>query len=194
MGVKHQTLSRKKQIEQEAALLFMQRGYASTSMRDLAQAVGLEAGSIYSHFKSKEHILQKICFDMANRFFAELDSIETANTNSQEKLELAIKAHIDVLTEDPAETSVFQNEWKHLKDPYLGDFIKMRKDYELRFKQIIQDGIQNQEFRAQNVTLFVATLLTSLNHTTQWYKKGAGYSSAQIAKDLTEIFIKGLLN
>ncbi len=74
--LKEKKISRKKQIEQKATELFKSRGYAATSMRDLAAEMGLEAGSLYSHIKSKEEILRNVCFEMANDLMSEFDKIE----------------------------------------------------------------------------------------------------------------------
>ena len=55
-------LSRKEQVIRKAAELFKDKGYAAASMRDLAQLLGIEAASLYSHIKSKEEILRSLCF------------------------------------------------------------------------------------------------------------------------------------
>ena len=61
-------INRKDQIIEAAALLFKKKGYAGTTMRDLAAELGIEAASIYHHIKSKEELLEVICFEMANKF------------------------------------------------------------------------------------------------------------------------------
>jgi TetR/AcrR family transcriptional regulator, cholesterol catabolism regulator len=58
----------KHKIFEEAARLFQENGYLAASMRDLAQRVGLQVSSLYSHIGSKEELLQKICFDSARAY------------------------------------------------------------------------------------------------------------------------------
>ena len=86
--------TRKEEIEEKATQLFRTKGYAASSMRDLAQVLGIEAASIYSHVKSKEEILQKICFRMANEFFTAKDRIEKLDIPPIEKLSKAMEAHL----------------------------------------------------------------------------------------------------
>jgi len=60
--------SKKELIIQEAALIFKQKGYSATSMRELAEKVGMEAASLYNHIRSKDEILEEICFKVANQY------------------------------------------------------------------------------------------------------------------------------
>lgn len=193
MEFKSESLSRKEQIEKEAASLFREKGYAASSMRDLAQRVGLEAGSLYSHFKSKETILQNICFRIANSFFESLDALENLGLDAEKQLKNAIKAHMEVLTRDPDETTVFQNDWKYLSEPYLSDFVQMRKDYENRFRKILEKGIKDGIFINHDLKILSLTLLSALNNTTNWFRRTED-KSEDLAEKLSSIFLTGILN
>lgn len=184
--------SRKQQVEATATKLFREKGYSASSMRDLAQSLGIEAASIYSHVKSKEEILRKICFDLAHRFFASKDEIENQKLDPASKLEAAIKAHIAVITAHTDSSVVFLNEWRHLSEPYLTDFLKMRKDYEDWFVGIIDQGISKAEFAPMNQKFAVLTVLSGLNWVANWYRTGGEMSLDEIQKELTQFIISGL--
>lgn len=190
--LKEKKISRKKQIELKATELFKQRGYAATSMRDLAAEMGLEAGSLYSHIKSKEEILRNVCFEMANDLMDEFNNIQSESIDNTEKLKRYITAHVNTMTTDTSAAAVFLNEWRHLSEPYLSDFLKMREEYEQRFRQVITIGIERGEFKKVDEKFAVLTILASLNWVHQWYKPTGKMSAEQVAKELVVMVIDGL--
>ena len=120
------TKKRKEQIHHTARNLFREKGYVATSMRHIASELGIEAASLYSHIKSKEEILQQICFDMAQQFFAVTDELQKANIPAKELLKRAVEEHIRIITANMDASVVFLHEWRHLSEPYLSDFKLMR--------------------------------------------------------------------
>jgi AcrR family transcriptional regulator len=186
--------SRKQQIEEKATVLFQERGYAATSMRDLAQGLGIEAASLYSHIKSKEEILQKICFRMAAEFFSAWQDVELENSSQAAKMEKAMIAHVKVITKDTDASAVFFNEWRHLSEPFLGDFLAMRDDYEGRFKKILRDGMASGEFKIVDEKFMMLTILSSLNWTHNWYKPEGNLTPEEIGKRLSGLLLNGLKN
>ena len=69
------TNSTRQNIRQTAERLFRDRGYAATGMRELAKEVGIEAPSIYNHYKSKDDLLREICIDIAGQFFKAFEAL-----------------------------------------------------------------------------------------------------------------------
>ena len=187
------TLSRKEQVIRSAAQLFREKGYAASSMRDLAQKLGIEAASLYSHIKSKEEILQSLCFDMATEFRKSLKEVESKKVSASEKLKLGIIGHIQVMAKDLVASAVFMNEHRHLSQPYLRDFLLLRINYINRFKEIIEEGIKNGEFK-ENIDkkLAVMTLFSSLNWMPMWYDPHSNMMPADIGQQLADMLVTGL--
>lgn len=183
-------ISRKEQIERQATALFKRKGFSATSMRDLANVLGIEAASIYSHIRSKEEILQKICFRMAKEFFEAINGVEEESPTKQ--LEQAIIAHINVITNNTGASAVFFYEWRHLSEPSLSEFLEMRCEYEKRFITIIEEGIRSREFAATDKKFAALTLLSSLNWVHHWYMPTGKMSSLEVGQRLAEMLINGL--
>src|SRR5574339_453529 len=86
--------SKKEFILKKAAQMFRDKGFAATSMRDLAETVGIEAASLYNHIRSKNEILETICFDVANRFNLFMDDMEANNQPVIKKIDTLLRFHI----------------------------------------------------------------------------------------------------
>ena len=86
--------------------MFREKGFAATSMRDLAEMVGIEAASLYNHIRSKNEILEAICFDVANIFNTHIESIEAGSQNPIEKIESLLRFHIQQMIENYEEVYV----------------------------------------------------------------------------------------
>ena len=187
------TLSRKEQVIRKAAELFKEKGYSAASMRDLAQKLGIEAASLYSHIKSKEEILRTLCFDMAADFRASLSEVESKAVSPSEKLRLGIVGHVKVMARDLTASAVFMNEHRHLSQPYLRDFLLLRINYINRFKKIIEDGIASGDFKKNlDTKLAVMTLFSSFNWMPNWFGPDSEMEPESLGQHLADIFINGL--
>src|ERR1043165_10272354 len=109
--------SKKDLILQKAAAMFREKGFAATSMRDLAETVGIKAASLYNHIRSKNEILKAICFDVANRFTEHMEKIESGKEEPIKKIELILRYHIRQMIEQFEQVVVSDREWKHLDEP-----------------------------------------------------------------------------
>ena len=186
-------ISRKEQIIATATNLFKNNGYTGTSMRDLANEVGIEAASIYSHLSSKDEILQAICFGMAHKFLHHIDSVlEKSDCCCEEKLNLAIQGHVSIITDDINATSVFWNEWKYMQEPWLTDFSKMQLEYESKFRSILEAGVDAKEFCIDDTTFTTMAILSSLNGLQKW--RTYSMPPEDLSKSFANLLISGIKN
>lgn len=183
----------KKQIILEAAaVLFRDKGYSATSMRDLAESVQLKASSLYNHISGKEEILKTICFQNAKVFHDELEAIEASAVSSTEKIEQLVRFHIVMATEEVTSITSFNDEWRHLTEPDLSHFKELRKDYEYRFKGILKAGIKEGTFKNIDPTILLHTVLSSIRWVYDWYRTGRPCTPDELAREITNIVLSGI--
>lgn len=192
MNTRKNAVSKRDIILQEAARLFKDKGFGGTSMRDLAEKVGIEAASMYNHIRSKDEILEDICFRIARQYVAHLSEIEHADLSYREKVRALIGSHVLMITEDAYAVSVTNNDWKFLNADVMESFKEIRKDYEKRFAALIQKGIEQGEFREVNVSVALFTILSSLRWIELWYKPEREITREELEKDITAILMNGI--
>lgn len=185
-------INRKEQIAETAAKLFRKKGYIATTMRDLATDLGIEAASIYHHVKSKEELLDNICFNMANQFILNAKEVNDIYFNAEEKLRLAIKLHIETITQNQNQSAVFLQEWRNLSEPNLTQFKMLRDQYENQFTIIIIDGENEDIFDLVDKKFAVLSILSTINFVNEWYKPEGKMNAAEIADKLCNFILGGL--
>lgn len=172
--------------------MFRDKGYSATSMRDLAEAVELKASSIYNHFYSKEDILRQICFDNARRFLEGLVEVENMPAPAGEKLRALIRMHILIATEDATSVIAFNDEWRHLEEPHLSEFMAIRRNYEQRFRAIIEEGIRHGALKPFDPVITTHTIFSSMRWLYDWFKSGKKITMPDLEHTITELLMEGL--
>ena len=186
------SISTKQNIRITAQRLFRERGYAAIGMRELAKEVGIEAPSIYNHYKSKDDLLREICFDIAAQFFEALKGVDTEEKSATKKLRTAIKGHVHVIAANIEASSVFFNDWQFLEEPNLAKFKKLRHDYELKFRELVDKGMKKGDFKIMNTKLVTFTIFSALNATYDLYHTTEKLTAEDIAEEIANLLLKGL--
>lgn len=184
--------SKKEFILKKAAQMFREKGFAATSMRDLAETVGIEAASLYNHIRSKNEMLESICFDVANRFTIFMDELEAGNQGTIKKIETLLRFHIKQMIEAFEEVIVCDREWKHLDEPYLSNFHNQRRSYRKRFAAIIEEGIAKNEIKKIDAPTAVLIMLHSVNGIESWHRSTAKISARELEDNMVLIMVDGL--
>jgi AcrR family transcriptional regulator len=130
--------TRRSELTRQAARLFAERGYHGTSIGDLAEALGVQKGSVYAHIRSKQDLLYRTMREGADAFHAALDEVpeELAPT---EKLRLAMRAHLRVVAEQLDVATVFVREWRYLEGERRDEILEERRRYEERFRALFRE-------------------------------------------------------
>ncbi|NDF99445.1 MAG: TetR/AcrR family transcriptional regulator [Chitinophagia bacterium] len=184
--------SKKGLILQKAAAMFRQRGFAATSMRDLAEVVGIEAASLYNHISSKNEILEAICFEMANHFTTHMDQIEATRQSALSALEAILRFHIRQMIDNYEQVYVSDREWKHLQEPYLSNFQTQRRNYRKRIAQLIEMGIQKKEILPIDSATAVLIMLHAISGIESWHRSKKRISARELEDNMLTILVGGL--
>lgn len=186
--------TRKDVIIAKAAKLFREKGFSATSMRDLAEHVGVEAASLYNHISSKAEILQEICFKVANNFLSHIEEVDVAHDNTISKVEAILRFHIRQMIENYEEVYVSDREWKHLTDPYLSNMQGQRRAYRQRIASIIEQGIQRSEIKNIDAPTVVLIMLHAVSGIESWHRSKRKIEPDMLEENMVQILIEGLRN
>jgi AcrR family transcriptional regulator len=186
--------TRRRAIEDAASELFRERGYAATSVRDIANALSIRGPSLYAHVASKEDVLAAIVERMAQRFETAADhaTADTAHAAATERVAALVRAHVRIVTDDPGAASVFVDEWRHLSSPRREEILRRRDAYEARFRTAIAAGTADGTFALVDPAVTATFLLTALNGITGWYRSDGHLAPAQLADAYADLAVRSL--
>ena len=185
--------NRRRQIEDAASALFSGRGYAATSMRDIASTLDLQGGSLYAHVASKEALLWSIVDDAAGRFHAAVRPIAEGRGGAAERLRAMVHAHVGVLADGLERASVYLYEWAFLAPERRELIAASRSAYQAMFERVIAEGQASGELVGEPEPKLAAIfVLSALNALPRWYRADGPLSLGEVAERYAGLFLRGL--
>ena len=182
--------TRRAQLTREAAKLFAERGFHGTSMGDLADALGVQKGSLYSLTGSKQELLLEAMRSGARAFHAALDEVPERGP-AVDRVRAALRGHLRVVSEQLDVATVFTREWRYLEDAYRDEIVAERRRYEARWRALFEEGVAAGGFRT-DLDAGAATLLvlSSANWAYTWLEPGR--DTDQLADRFMAILVDGV--
>src|SRR6266550_2335624 len=158
--------TRRIELTRQAARLFAEKGYHGTSIGEIADALGVQKGSLYAHIKSKQDLLYETMVEGARAFHAGLDAIPE-ELPATEKIRLALRSHLRVVA------TVFVQEWRYLEGDRREEIVGERRRYEERIRALFREGRDLGELRSDLDDATAALLaLSAANWAYTWLQPG----------------------
>ena len=182
--------TRRDELTREAARLFAERGYHGTSMDALAQALGVQKGSLYSLTGSKQELLYQTMREGARAFHAALDAVPD-DVAAVERVRLALRGHLRVVAEQLDVATVFTREWRYLELEHRAEIVAERRRYEERWRALFREGLESGGLRT-DLDAGAATLLvlSAANWAYTWLESGR--DTDELADRFTAIVVDGI--
>ena len=112
--------------------------------------------------------------------------------NNQRKIESLIRFHVQMMLGRFEEYYVMVNEWIHLSEPYLTNFMGQRRSYVQKMENIIEEGIRNKEMKPVIPYVAVLTILSSVRGLEFWHRSNKRITPEQMEDNMVNHLINGL--
>jgi AcrR family transcriptional regulator len=164
--------ARRNELTRQAARLFAQKGYHGTSIGEIAEALGVQKGSLYAHIESKQDLLYETMAEGARVFHAGLDAIPE-ELPATEKIRLALRSHLRVVADQLDVATVFVQEWRYLEGERRDEILAERRRYEERIRALFREGRDLGGLRSDLDDSTAALLaLSAANWAYTWLRPG----------------------
>ena len=182
--------TRREELTRQAARLFAEKGYHGTSIGDLAEAMGVQKGSLYAHIASKQDLLYVTMRAGADAFHAALDAIPD-ELPVTDRIRLALRAHLRVVADQLDVATVFVREWRYLDGERREEIVAERRRYEERFRALFRQGRELGELRTDLDEATAALLaLSAANWAYTWLQPGR--DTDQLADRFYALLVDGM--
>jgi TetR/AcrR family transcriptional regulator, cholesterol catabolism regulator len=184
--------SRYQQILVEAWRLFAEKGYAMSSMDDIAAACKCHVGNIYNYFPTKEHILYEGIRQATVGAVAINDKIEsTPGLCPAEKLRQLIVEHLESRV-STSYRDLFYEYKCNLQAEHVRELVDLRDKYEQKIRRIILEGIEQGDFRDIDEKMVTILISAFIERFQLWYSPHGQMTPAKIADIVLDILMKGM--
>lgn len=167
-------------IRAAATRLFADHGYAAVSMRQIAQAVGVQAGALYLYTADKQSLLADLMIAHLEDLLANWDAVRSTAVDPRARLEVFVRFHIRYHLARVDEVFIAYMELRSLSPENFARVERLRRLYEAVLEDILQDGAAIGAFRLTDARISTLGLIAMLTGISTWYRAGGRLSPDRI--------------
>ncbi|WP_053663977.1 TetR/AcrR family transcriptional regulator [Streptomyces sp. MMG1121] len=185
---------RREELLATAAEVFAAQGYNATTVRRIADAAGILAGSLYYHFDSKESMLDEILSAFLDELWAGYGAVLAAGLGPRETIEALVTESFREIDRHRAAVAVYQKESRHLAGrPRFGYLADAQVRFEQAWLRTLERGVAAGVFRADlDVRLTYRFVRDTVWVAASWYRPGGQHSPDEIARQYLSMVLEGI--
>jgi AcrR family transcriptional regulator len=189
-------IARREELRAQAGQVFARMGFAHAKMRDISEATGILAGSIYHHFRSKDEILLELMENFHDEILRDLHAIidGSADDRPAEQLTQMIKLSVRYILERPDECTIINQDFQYLQStPEFATVMKKARAASRIWHDVLRRGVATGDLRADlNVDIAYATLMGSIFSALRWYRPTGKVRPDELGAQLTGQLLDGM--
>lgn len=156
-------MSRGEEIKRNAITLIARDGFGSMSLRELARESGIQVGSVYQYYRSKDEILFEVVQDyLDNLLTSWRECAPRGRPTPTARLRAFVESYIQCFLDSYEQGLVSTFELRRLKGPMLEEINKAKQAYETELRRVIQAGMESGDFKVDDAKLIAMALLAIL--------------------------------
>jgi AcrR family transcriptional regulator len=189
----NQPPARRDEILASAAELFARKGIRATTVREIGDAVGVQSGSLYYHFDSKDSMAREILVDFLAAIQERYAKALAETRDAADALRQLILASVQLTREKPHATTIYQNELAYLReDPRFQEIQAASADVRHAWFGVIERGVAEGTFRSDvSPRVFHRLVRDAVWLSGRWHHGEGDHSAERLADDITAIFLDG---
>jgi AcrR family transcriptional regulator len=184
--------AREDEILAAAARIFREKGYHGTSVRDIAESVGLLKGSLYHYIRSKDELLARLFDGALEGTVRELEGIARRDASPTERLRDMVRAYVGAVTANLDAVGLYLREWRSLPAPQLSRLRVRRRAMRALFEEVIAEGSRRREFAAADEKISALAILGMCNWIFEWYRPRGRLRAEELANELAERAVRSV--
>jgi AcrR family transcriptional regulator len=178
-------------IRSVACDLFYKQGFQATALRDLAQRVGIQVGSLYNHIDSKRNLLFEIMETVMLDLLAQQRKVAQTE-DVVERLRLLIHGHVRFHVQRAREVFIGNSELRSLDRVQRARMVGLRREYEMLFRDVLGEGIAQGRFDAVDVPTTTYGILAMTTWVSTWFSARGPLTPDDIAEIYAGLVLRGI--
>jgi AcrR family transcriptional regulator len=175
-----------------AAALFWREGYAATTTRAIASALGIQQASLYHHMASKEDLLYRVCLSSLEPFLADVPVTIRETESPLESIRLFIRAHLTILLRYQQRNVTFLTEIRSLSLGHRREVLALRDKYEQFSRSTLGNAQNAGAIRVDVAVKYLSlALMSMLNYSALWFRRDKALNEDQLAEIFTKVYLDG---